>query len=169
LAALRQGDVLLPVPRHPDGRNRFDAKEIGWRNPAIGLALMRCLLAAPRVLRRPALVTGNPLDALKSSWSASAKRTTRRTATPPAHAEHHRDTGEFLSVLVRAAAARRILEIGTSNGYSTLWLSEGAAATGGSVTTVEFAAFRSTWRRRPSRARAWMPSSRWCNDDAGAF
>ena len=31
-----------------------------------------------------------------------------------------RDTGEFLSVLVRAMLARRVLEIGTSNGYSTL-------------------------------------------------
>jgi predicted O-methyltransferase YrrM len=48
-----------------------------------------------------------------------------------------RDTGEFLSVLVRATGARRILEIGTSNGYSTLWLAEAAMATGGTVTTVE--------------------------------
>ncbi|WP_136064005.1 O-methyltransferase [Modicisalibacter radicis] len=48
-----------------------------------------------------------------------------------------RDTGEFLSVLVRATAARHILEIGTSNGYSTLWLAEAARATGGKVTTVE--------------------------------
>jgi predicted O-methyltransferase YrrM len=49
-----------------------------------------------------------------------------------------RDTGEFLAVLVRATAARRVLEIGTSNGYSTLWLAEAARAIGGSVTTVEF-------------------------------
>ena len=49
-----------------------------------------------------------------------------------------RDTGEFLSVLVRAAA-RRVLEIGTSNGYSTLWLASAARAVGGSVTTVEAA------------------------------
>jgi predicted O-methyltransferase YrrM len=46
-----------------------------------------------------------------------------------------RDTGEFLGVLVRATGAQRILEIGTSNGYSTLWLAE--AASGGMVTTVE--------------------------------
>jgi predicted O-methyltransferase YrrM len=50
-----------------------------------------------------------------------------------------RDTGEFLGVLVRATAARRVLEIGTSNGYSTLWLAEAAMALDGSVTTVEFA------------------------------
>jgi predicted O-methyltransferase YrrM len=48
-----------------------------------------------------------------------------------------RDTGEFLSVLVKAMDARRILEIGTSNGYSTLWLADAARAIGGSVTTVE--------------------------------
>ncbi len=48
-----------------------------------------------------------------------------------------RDTGEFLGVLVRATAARRVLEIGTSNGYSTLWLASAARAIGGLVTTVE--------------------------------
>ncbi len=48
-----------------------------------------------------------------------------------------RDTGEFLSVLVRIMGARRILEIGTSNGYSTLWLAEAARSVGGKVTTVE--------------------------------
>lgn len=49
------------------------------------------------------------------------------------------DTGEFLSVLVRFGNARRVLEIGTSNGYSTLWLAEAAAAIDGQVTTLEFA------------------------------
>ena len=48
-----------------------------------------------------------------------------------------RDTGEFLAVLVRVTVARRVLEIGTSNGYSTLWLASAARAVGGSVTTVE--------------------------------
>ena len=48
-----------------------------------------------------------------------------------------RDTGEFLRVLVRATSARRILEVGTSNGYSTLWLAEAARPLGGKVTTLE--------------------------------
>ena len=48
-----------------------------------------------------------------------------------------RDTGEFLSVIVRAMSARSVLEIGTSNGYSTLWLASAARRTGGAVTTVE--------------------------------
>ena len=54
-----------------------------------------------------------------------------------------RDTGEFLSVLVRATNARRVLEIGTSNGYSTLWLADAVCATGGSVTTVELSEYKS--------------------------
>jgi predicted O-methyltransferase YrrM len=47
------------------------------------------------------------------------------------------ETGAFLALLVRASRARRILELGTSNGYSTVWLAEAARATGGQVTTVE--------------------------------
>jgi predicted O-methyltransferase YrrM len=48
-----------------------------------------------------------------------------------------RDTGEFLAVLVTAMNARRVLEIGTSNGYSTLWLAKAAQAIGGAVRTIE--------------------------------
>ena len=53
-----------------------------------------------------------------------------------------RDTGEFLSVLIRATNARRVLETGTSNGYSTLWLAQAALAVGGHVTTVELSEFK---------------------------
>jgi predicted O-methyltransferase YrrM len=48
------------------------------------------------------------------------------------------DTGAFLAVLVKAMGARRVLEIGTSNGYSTLWLAD-AAGPDGAVTTLELA------------------------------
>lgn len=48
-----------------------------------------------------------------------------------------RETGEFLAVLVAATQARMILEIGTSNGYSTLWLAHAASGIGGAVTTLE--------------------------------
>jgi predicted O-methyltransferase YrrM len=49
------------------------------------------------------------------------------------------DTGEFLAVLAKATGVRRILEIGTSNGYSTLWLANAVADVGGAVTTIELA------------------------------
>jgi predicted O-methyltransferase YrrM len=53
-----------------------------------------------------------------------------------------RDTGEFLAVLIRATLARWVLEIGTSNGYSTLWLADAARAIGGAVTTIELSDYK---------------------------
>ena len=47
------------------------------------------------------------------------------------------ETAELLGVLIRATGARRILELGGSNGYSTIWLADAAEETGGSVTSVE--------------------------------
>lgn len=47
------------------------------------------------------------------------------------------ETAELLGVLVRAKRAARVLEIGTSNGYSTIWLADAAEATGGAVVTLE--------------------------------
>ncbi len=47
------------------------------------------------------------------------------------------DTGALLALLVKALRARRVLEIGTSNGYSTLWLADAVEGLGGHVTTVE--------------------------------
>jgi predicted O-methyltransferase YrrM len=47
------------------------------------------------------------------------------------------DTAELLGVLVRATRAQRVLEIGTSNGHSTLWLADAAEAVGGHVETLD--------------------------------
>ena len=44
--------------------------------------------------------------------------------------------GKLLSLLVRLAGARRVLEIGTLGGYSTTWLARGLAP-GGTVVTLE--------------------------------
>jgi predicted O-methyltransferase YrrM len=46
-------------------------------------------------------------------------------------------TAELLGVLIRATGARRILELGTSNGYSTIWLADAAEATGGRVVSCD--------------------------------
>jgi predicted O-methyltransferase YrrM len=47
------------------------------------------------------------------------------------------ETAELLAVLVRATRSRRILEVGTSNGHSTLWLADAAEAVGGHVETLD--------------------------------
>ena len=57
------------------------------------------------------------------------------------------DTAQLLGVLIRAAGARRILELGTSNGYSTIWLADAAQATGGRVVSVDVDASRTELAR----------------------
>ena len=47
------------------------------------------------------------------------------------------ETAELLGVLVRATRSRRVLEVGTSNGHSTLWLADAAEAVGGRVETLD--------------------------------
>jgi len=77
-----------------------------------------------------------------------------------------RDTGEFLSVLVRATSARRVLEIGTSNGYSTLWLAHAARATGGAVTTVELSDYKAGLARQTFSRSGLAASITLVHDDA---
>ena len=47
------------------------------------------------------------------------------------------DTGEFFHILVLISKAKNILEIGTSNGYSAIWLAEAAKQNKGKITTIE--------------------------------
>lgn len=49
------------------------------------------------------------------------------------------DTGRFIALLCAAAPPGACLEIGTSGGYSGLWLSLACRATGRTLTTHEFA------------------------------
>ena len=78
-----------------------------------------------------------------------------------------RDTGEFLAVLVQATAAQRVLEIGTSNGYSTLWLANAARATGGAVTTVELSDYKVGLARQNFSRSGLAASITLVQDDAG--
>ncbi len=80
-----------------------------------------------------------------------------------------RDTGEFLAVLVRAMGARRVLEVGTSNGYSTLWLAEAARAVGGHVTTVEYADYKAALAARNFERAGLAGAISLVRDDAGAL
>ncbi|PWU24144.1 MAG: methyltransferase [Candidatus Rokuibacteriota bacterium] len=47
------------------------------------------------------------------------------------------DTGRLLWIMIRATSATRILEVGTSNAFSTIWLADAVRDTGGRVTTLE--------------------------------
>jgi len=47
------------------------------------------------------------------------------------------ETAELLAVLVRTMHRPRVLELGTSNGYSTIWLADAVEAVGGELLSVE--------------------------------
>ncbi len=47
------------------------------------------------------------------------------------------DTAHLISILIRSKQCKRVLEIGTSNGYSTIWLAWSVQATGGHVISIE--------------------------------
>ena len=49
-----------------------------------------------------------------------------------------RVTGEFLNLLIRTAKSKNVLELGTSNGYSGIWIGKALKETGGKLTTIEF-------------------------------
>jgi predicted O-methyltransferase YrrM len=48
--------------------------------------------------------------------------------------------GMLMNLLIRESKAKTILEVGTSYGYSTLWLAEAARATEGKVITLDLSA-----------------------------
>lgn len=47
------------------------------------------------------------------------------------------ETAHFLYLLLRSSQRKHILEIGTSNGYSTIWLAWAAAQNGGHVISID--------------------------------
>jgi predicted O-methyltransferase YrrM len=54
------------------------------------------------------------------------------------------ETARFLSFLVRSSQRTRVLEIGTSNGYSTCWLAWSVQQTGGHITSIDREAHKHT-------------------------
>ena len=76
-----------------------------------------------------------------------------RSGFPPASIAP--DAGRFLQVLLRTIAARRVLEVGTLGGYSTIWMARALPADA-SLVTIErndrFAAFAERYVERAGLA-----------------
>jgi predicted O-methyltransferase YrrM len=79
------------------------------------------------------------------------------------------ETAELLGVLVRAMQAKRVLEIGTSNGYSTIWLADAAEAVGGSVVSLEVEPERTELARSNLSDAGVAGFAELRTEDAGAF
>ncbi len=60
------------------------------------------------------------------------------------------ENGQFLSILIRSIRAQNVLEIGTSNGYSAIWIAAALKETGGRLITLEFD------RTRAAEAEAYL-------------
>ena len=54
----------------------------------------------------------------------------------------------YLAMQIRIQQSKRILEIGTSTGYSTLWLANAAQQTDGQITTLEIDALRTAQAKK---------------------
>lgn len=48
------------------------------------------------------------------------------------------ESGNHLNLIIKAAKYKNIVEVGTSNGYSAIWLAEAIKETGGHITGIEF-------------------------------
>ncbi len=57
------------------------------------------------------------------------------------------ETGRLINILAKSLEAPIILELGTSFGYSGIWLAEAARATGGRLITMELHDYKSAYAR----------------------
>jgi predicted O-methyltransferase YrrM len=78
------------------------------------------------------------------------------------------ETAQLLALLVRALAPRKVLELGTSNGYSTIWLAHAVRGIGGSLLSVEIDAARAEHARANLRAAGLEDAAELRVDDAAA-
>ena len=67
------------------------------------------------------------------------------------------DSGQLINILARSLKAPQILELGTSYGYSGIWLADAARATGGRLTTMELQDYKSAHAKEMS-AKAGLDS-----------
>src|SRR4051812_17028444 len=77
------------------------------------------------------------LELLEKLATLGEDNDARETARPKRMLNITRDTGRLLWLLVAAPRPTRLLEVGTSNAFSPIWLADAARTTGGRVTTLE--------------------------------
>ncbi len=76
---------------------------------------------------------------------------------------------EFVFILIRASRAKRVLEIGTSNGYSTVWLASAVQPLEGRVTTLDNSTRKADMARQNFERAKLQSSINFHLTDAGEF
>ena len=79
------------------------------------------------------------------------------------------ESAQFLALLVLVKRAQNVLEIGTSGGYSTLWLADALEQTGGRLITLDIDAARQQAAMRHLAANGLQNRVQAVCGDAGAF
>jgi predicted O-methyltransferase YrrM len=77
------------------------------------------------------------------------------------------DSAALLALLVRANRPERLLELGTSNGYSTIWLADAALSADSEFTSVDVDSERLNQARANLRTVGLIETVRLVNTDAG--
>jgi len=76
-------------------------------------------------------------DLLQELAARGLENDARATERPRMMLNLEPASAQLLSILVRASGATRALEIGTSNGYSTIWLAWSLAPAGGRLISID--------------------------------
>lgn len=106
---------------------------------------------------------------LETVYSESRAHDETQTERAACWRNLHPDSAALIALLVRAKQARKVLEVGTSNGYSTLWLADAVRDTGGSLRTLEIDKARKKAARQNLREAKLEDFVRMEVCDAGEF
>jgi predicted O-methyltransferase YrrM len=103
------------------------------------------------------------LDGLNAQGAAAT-----RAAAPRLMLDVGPDVGRLLNLLARILAARHIVEVGGSSGYSTVWLAEAVASSGGRVTSIEIDSGKAAEQRENLAAAGLLDHVDLVVDDSGS-
>ena len=115
------------------------------------------------------------LQALLTRYHARIADENRLAKSDPASFSRRRDefllavgpeVGWLMHALVIGRGAKRILELGTSYGYSTAFLADAARQTGGRVYTMDVAAHKQQYARTQLEEAGLLPQVEWLLGDA---
>ncbi|MEW6743518.1 MAG: class I SAM-dependent methyltransferase [Planctomycetota bacterium] len=124
--------ALKKLDRNSDGQLTPD--EVGARPPAVG--------GDPADLQGPPLAKTDAEKAVLDVLDQMDRNQRRGMMNVPV------DDGRLLRLLTEAIGAKHVVELGTSNGYSGVWICLGLRATGGKLTTYEIDAQRAALARQ---------------------
>lgn len=75
----------------------------------------------------------------------------------------------FISIVIRSQQTKHLLEIGTSNGYSTLWFADALKSTNGKLTSIEIEKERTAYASENLKKFGFNTNAELITTDAKSF